>query len=164
MINKYKAIKMIIMDVDGTLTDGKLYISDNGELFKAFNVKDGLGIKLLENEGIIPVIITGRRSGIVNNRANELGINEVFQGVENKVEVYEGLKLKYGLDDNQIAFIGDDLNDLELMLKVGLKLTVANGARELAEIADYKSYLNGGDGAVRDIINNLLNNKRFGGW
>lgn len=152
-------IKLFIMDVDGTLTDGKIYIGNNEEMFKVFNVKDGLGIGLLNKNGIIPAIITGRNSKIVIARANELGIHEVHQGVENKVEIFNMLKEKYNLVNDQIAFVGDDLNDLELMRLVGLKLTVANAAQELIEISDYKSSLNGGEGAVRDIINKLLDEK-----
>jgi|UPI0003103AA3 3-deoxy-D-manno-octulosonate 8-phosphate phosphatase (KDO 8-P phosphatase) len=152
-------IKMFIMDVDGTLTDGKIYIGEHGELFKTFNVKDGYGIDLLKKHGIIPVIITGRKSNIVLQRAKELGIQEVYQGINNKIEVYEELKEKYRLLDNEIAYIGDDLNDLALMRKVGIKFTVANCANELSEIADFKSHLNGGEGAVRDAINHLLNKK-----
>jgi len=152
-------IKLFIMDVDGTLTDGKIYTGNNGELFKAFNVKDGLGIKLLRENGIVPAIITGRTSDIVVARAKELGIEEVYQGISDKVEVFETLKDKYQLSNEQIAFVGDDLNDLELMKQVGLKLTVADAAEELFGLVDYTSYLDGGDGAVRDIIDKLLKNK-----
>lgn len=153
------SIKLFIMDVDGTLTDGKIYIGNNGEIFKAFNVKDGLGINLLKKNDIIPAIITGRTSDIVLARAKELGIQEVHQGVEDKVEVFNILKKKYNLTNDQIAFVGDDLNDLELMKLAGLKLTVANATEELFDVVDYKSSLNGGEGAVRDIINKLLAGK-----
>lgn len=159
MINDKLNIKMFIMDVDGTLTDGKLYIGENGELFKVFNVRDGLGISLLKREGIIPVIITGRKSRIVTERARELAIDEVYQGIDDKLKIYEELKLKYSLNDAQVAFIGDDLNDLMLMQRVGLKLTVANCTTELAMIADYKSNFNGGDGAIRDAIDMILTKK-----
>lgn len=145
------------MDVDGTLTDGKIYVGNSGEIFKAFSVKDGYGIKLLKKNSIIPAIITGRTSDIVETRARELGINEIYQGIQDKVTVFESLKQKYSLINEEVAFVGDDLNDLELMKKVGLKLTVNNAAKELIEIVDYKSSLNGGDGAVRDIIDKLTN-------
>lgn len=147
------------MDVDGTLTDGKIYIGNDGELFKAFNVKDGAGIKLLKENNIIPVIITGRTSDIVLVRARELGIDEIYQGVEDKVEIFNKLKKKYNITNDQSAFVGDDLNDLELMKLCGLKSTVANAAEELFDVVDYISPLNGGDGAVRDIINKLLSRK-----
>ncbi len=152
-------IKMFIMDVDGTLTDGKIYIGEKGELFKTFNVKDGLGIKLLLDASIVPVMITGRQSKILTIRAHELGVKEVYQNVNNKIKVYTYLKEKYSLEDYEIAFVGDDLNDLNLMKIVGLKLTVANAIQELIEISDYTSHLDGGNGAVRDIINKLLLNQ-----
>jgi 3-deoxy-D-manno-octulosonate 8-phosphate phosphatase (KDO 8-P phosphatase) len=152
-------IKLFIMDVDGTLTDGKIYLGNSGEIFKAFNVKDGLGINLLHKHDIIPAIITGKKSEIVMYRAKDLKIAEVHQGVENKVKAFNKLKKKYRLSNNQIAFVGDDLNDLDVMKLAGLKLTVANAAEELLEIADYISTLNGGEGAVRDIINKLLSGK-----
>ncbi|GAA0285590.1 3-deoxy-D-manno-octulosonate 8-phosphate phosphatase (KDO 8-P phosphatase) [Gracilibacillus halotolerans] len=159
MREKAKKIKAFIMDVDGTLTDGKIYIGDKGEVFKAFNVKDGYGIKMLIENGITPIIITGRNSEIVKKRAEELNIKEVYQGIDNKVETYEQIKLNLGLKDEEFAFVGDDLNDYALMEKVGLKLVVNNCSEELVKIADYQSSLNGGEGAVRDVINRLLTAK-----
>jgi 3-deoxy-D-manno-octulosonate 8-phosphate phosphatase (KDO 8-P phosphatase) len=156
MNEKTQKIKAFIMDVDGTLTDGKIYIGEKGEIFKAFNVKDGYGIKMLTEKEILPIIITGRISDIVTKRAEELNIQKVYQGVQDKVKVYEEIKLELGLKDEEFAFVGDDLNDFRLMEKVGLKLTVANSCKELAEIADYKSPFDGGEGAVRDIINKIL--------
>src|SRR5690554_1100387 len=115
-----KKIRMLIMDVDGTLTDGKVYIGPSGEEFKAFNIQDGLGIKMLKEKGIIPAIITGRNSKIVDARAKELGIDEVYQGIEDKLEIYNLLKGKYGIFDEEVAYVGDDLNDLPIMDQVGL--------------------------------------------
>lgn len=153
---KLKKIKMFIMDVDGTLTDGKIYIGHHGEEFKAFNVKDGYGIKLLKEKGIIPAIITGRNSEIVNRRAQELGIEEVFQGIENKLEKYDYLKMKYDLCDDEIAYIGDDLNDLCIIQKVGVKFAVSNCVPSLREYCDYISQFNGGDGAVREVVDFII--------
>lgn len=158
MKEKYKKIKMLIMDVDGTLTDGKIYIGASGEEFKAFNVKDGYGIKLLKENGITPAIITGRNSEIVLRRAEELGIEEVFQGIENKLEKYEELKMKYNLIDDEIAYIGDDINDYKILKKVGVKFAVSNCVKSLKTIVDYVSVFNGGDGAVREIIDLILSN------
>lgn len=152
-------VKLFIMDVDGTLTDGKIYMGENGELFKKFDVKDGLGIQLLKKNNIIPAIITGRKSKIVELRAQELNILEIYQGIENKVKVFNLLKEKYNLKNNEVAFVGDDLNDIELMKIVGLKLTVANAAKDIINIADYVSHLNSGNGAIRDIIDKLLSGK-----
>src|SRR5690606_18787811 len=122
--------------VDGTLTDGKVYIGPQGEIFKAFNIKDGLGIRLLIEKGIIPVIITGRNSEIVTTRARELGIEEVYQGVQDKLEIYRKLKKKYGVTDEEVAFIGDDLNDLPLMNVAGLSFAVADAIQAVRERAD----------------------------
>ncbi len=156
---KTKKIKMFIMDVDGTLTDGKIYMGPHGEKFKAFNTKDGLGIKLLIKQGILPVIITGRNSEIVNTRAKELGIEEVYQGVDDKLEVYQLLKGKYNISDEEIAFIGDDVNDLPLINKVGLSFCVAD-AVGVDEEVDYITKLNGGEGAVREAIEMILQTSR----
>lgn len=144
------------MDVDGTLTDGKVYIGLHGEVFKAFNIKDGLGIKLLIEKGIIPVIITGRNSEMVNIRAKELGIEEVYQGVNDKLEVYKLLKEKYKLFDEEIAYIGDDINDLPLMKKVGFSFCVADAVDTVCREVNYITQLNGGEGAVREAIEVIL--------
>ena len=156
LIEKVKKIKMFIMDVDGTLTDGKIYLGNDGEEFKAFNVKDGLGINLLRKNGIIPVLITGRKSEIVRIRAGELGIKEVYQGIKDKFEVYNKLKEKYDLKDEEVSYIGDDLNDLNIMKEVGVSFTVNDGADILKKNCDYCSSKDGGNGAVREIIDLIL--------
>ena len=113
-------IRLFAMDVDGTLTDGKIYMGEEGELFKAFQVKDGLGIKLLRLHKILPVIITGRCSGILMNRCRELGITEVYQDVKDKASVMQKLRAKYNLAVDETAYIGDDLNDLPAMKEAGV--------------------------------------------
>lgn len=149
-------IKYLVMDVDGTLTDGKIYMSDTGELIKAFNIKDGCGIHdILIPAGIIPVIITGRTSDIVQNRCKELGITEVYQGVSNKIE--KMITVIGGLDKlNIVAYIGDDINDLSCMKPVkeagGLVGCPADAVEKVKGIADFIAPHNGGDGAVRDFI------------
>lgn len=149
-------IKIFIMDVDGTLTDGKLYISSHGELMKAFNVKDGLGIKKLHDNGIIPIIITGRTSEIVVKRAEELSISEVYQEVHDKVKVLKQIANNYGCDLSEIAYIGDDENDLECMELCGINGCPADAVNSLIQIADFVCKNNGGDGAVREFIDYLL--------
>lgn len=151
-------IKMLVMDVDGTLTDGKIYISTQGEIMKAFNVKDGLGITKLHDKSIVPVIITGRNSDIVTQRANELSIREVIQGVHNKVEVLKQVAKKYECGFSEIAFIGDDENDLESMKLCGVKGCPADAVKNVVQIADFVCKRNGGDGAVREFIEYLLIN------
>lgn len=150
-------IRILAMDVDGTLTDGKIYMGPDGEAMKAFNIKDGLGIHdLLLPAGIIPVIITGRKSRIVENRSRELGITEVHQGVSDKVQ-----KLKELAGDlSEAAYIGDDLNDLKCMQAVkaegGLTGCPADAAAEVRGLCDFVSEFRGGEGAVRDFIEWLL--------
>lgn len=154
-------IRYLVMDVDGTLTDGKIYMGADGELMKAFSIKDGCGIHdLLPIAGITPLIITGRKSGIVEKRCKEIGITHFFQGVGDKVE-----KLLRFLDENdgnlsEVAYAGDDLNDLECMRRVkaygGLVGVPANACEQVKNLADYVSTSVGGDGAVREYIEFLL--------
>ena len=150
-------IKYLIMDVDGTLTDGKIYMSPSGELMKAFNIKDGCGIHdLLLPAGIEPVIITGRTSDIVINRCKEIGIREIRQGVKNKISELRSLT-----DDlSSVAYIGDDINDLSCMEPVkkagGLIGCPSDAVEAIRQIADYCASHKGGDGAVRDFIEWIL--------
>lgn len=148
MVSKY-----LILDVDGTLTDGKIYIGQNGEVMKAFNIKDGIGIHdILIPAGIIPVIITGRSSDIVLNRCKELGITEVYQGVKNKIEKLTEITK----DLKSVAYIGDDINDLPCMKSVkeagGIIGCPADAVQKVKEISDYICKNEGGDGAVREFI------------
>lgn len=148
------------MDVDGTLTDGKIYIGHQGEMMKAFSIKDGQGIVLLPKYGVIPVIITGRKSDIVKNRCEELGINEFFQGVHDKVEIIKTFEEKY--PSESFSYIGDDLNDLSAMKyiksKGGIIACPANAEDPIKSLADFICKRNGGEGAVRDFIDYLINN------
>ncbi len=149
-------IKILVMDVDGTLTDGKIYISSQGEIMKAFSVKDGLGIAKLHSKGIVPVIITGRNSQIVTERAKELNITEVIQGVHDKVKVLSQVAEKYKCDLNEIAYIGDDENDLECMKICGIKGCPNDAEKAIKDVADFICNRRGGDGAVREFIEYLL--------
>lgn len=148
-----KRIRYLVMDVDGTLTDGKIYMGNDGEVIKAFNIKDGCGIHdILIPAGITPVIITGRRSRIVENRCGELGVKEIHQAVSNKIEKL--LTITNNL--SSIAYIGDDINDLSCMLPVkeagGIIGCPKDAAKKVVAIADFVADHNGGDGAVRDFI------------
>ena len=146
-------IKYLVMDVDGTLTDGKIYMGAHGEMMKAFNIKDGCGIHdIAIPGGIIPVIITGRTSEIVKKRCGELGIQKVYQGIKNKIEQLNSIA-----DDlSQVAYIGDDINDLSCMIPVkeagGVVGCPADAVERVKEISDFVALHNGGDGAVRDFI------------
>jgi len=150
-------IKYLVMDVDGTLTDGKIYMSSQGELFKSFSVKDGYGIhNIAIPNGIVPVIITGRKSDIVLNRCMELGITEVYQGISDKEKVLRDIVS----DLSMVAYIGDDLNDLESMQSVksagGVVGCPRDAVFQIKDMADYVAEHNGGDGAVRDFIEWLV--------
>ena len=146
------------MDVDGTLTDGKIYIGAEGEVMKAFNVKDGYGIGKLHSLGIIPSIITGRKSEIVNIRAKELKIQEVYQGEDQKINRLKELSLKYDCDLSEIAYIGDDENDIECMQICGITACPSDAVNLVKRISDYVCINNGGEGAVREFIDYLIDN------
>lgn len=146
-------IKYFVMDIDGTLTDGKIYMGTSGELMKAFNIKDGCGIHdILIPAGITPVIITGRSSDVVLNRCKELGITEIYQGVKNKIEKLREVTI----DLSNVAYIGDDINDLSCMEPIkatgGLVGCPFDAVDKVKKIADYIAPHAGGDGAVRDFI------------
>ena len=149
-------IKLLVMDVDGTLTDGKIYMGNNGEVMKAFDVKDGCGIKdILPTLGITPVIITGRVSQIVENRAKEIGITELHQGVRDKLAVLKEVAEKYDATPDEIAYIGDDINDLECIKYCGFTACPADAVEEVKKLCQFISKLQAGHGAVRDIIERL---------
>ena len=145
-------IKMLVMDIDGTLTDGRIYIGAAGEIMKAFDVKDGHGIVSFKKRGGIPVIITGRNSAIVEARAKELEITELFQGVSDKLACLKKIAAGYDLLPNEIAYIGDDINDLACMNFCGLSACPADAADEVKAAADYICRTEGGRGAVREFL------------
>lgn len=153
-------IKFLVMDVDGTLTDGKIYMGSSGELFKAFDIKDGYAIRhILPQIGIIPIVITGRKSEIVARRCNELMISDVHQDVQNKVECLENiLKNKKG-KWSEVAYIGDDVNDLPCMEMVlennGIVACPSNAVEHVKKHVTYVMKRCGGDGAVREFIEML---------
>ncbi len=147
---------MLALDVDGVLTNGQVILGNNGQEFKAFNIRDGLGIKLAQEAGIVVAIITGRTSEVVERRAAELGITEIYQGIGEKLPVLHNLIEKYGLSMTQVAYIGDDLNDLPIIKSVGFGATVADGAEEVKKHAVYVSPLKGGKGAVREVLEFIL--------
>lgn len=146
-------IKLLVMDVDGTLTDGKIYMGSDGELMKAFDVRDGYAIAhMLPKMHITPVIITGRRSRITENRACELGITALFQGVADKPQALREVVRQFGCGCENVAYIGDDLNDLACMALCGLTACPADAAQPVRQAADYVCRAKGGCGAVREWI------------
>lgn len=149
-------IKLLILDIDGTLTDGSIYMGQDGEIMKRFHCQDGLAIFFLENVGIIPVIITARKSEIVVIRARELGITDLYQNQKNKSNLIDSLCEKYDVNLENFAYIGDDINDLRFMKQCGVKMCPQNAHIEIKAIADYISPKCGGHGAVRDCLEHLF--------
>lgn len=156
MNENIKKIKLIIFDVDGVLTDGHIFFGLNGDGNKFFDVQDGLGILLAKHVHMKIAIISGRNSKAVIKRAEELGINEVYQGVDDKREILEKLKEKFKLNADQIAYVGDDLGDIKIMKEVGYSLAPNNAVDEVKKIADYITKSKGGCGAVRESIEVIL--------
>ncbi|MCK5552504.1 MAG: HAD-IIIA family hydrolase [Deltaproteobacteria bacterium] len=161
-LEKAKNVKLLILDVDGVLTDGRIVIDDRGVETKFFDVRDGHGIKLLKRAHIEVAIITGRQSQVVSHRARELGIDSVYQNIHDKLEVYEAILKEKGLKDGEVGFVGDDIVDLPLLKRVGFSAVVADGIEELKPYANYVSKNKGGRGAVREISELIL--KAQGKW
>ena len=159
---KLAAIKLLLLDVDGVLTDGRITYDNRGNELKSFDVKDGHGLKLLQRAGIAIGIITGRQSELVVRRAAELGIEILYQGALRKLDPYLEILEQLGLDDRQVAYVGDDLIDLPVLRRVGFSATVSDAHPELAPLVDYVAGRPGGRGAVREICDLLL--KGGGHW
>lgn len=150
-------IKYLITDVDGTLTDGKIYMGENGELFKAFDIKDGYALHdLLPQNGIIPVVVTGRISKIVENRVKELQIKYVYQGVKVKIDWLEQFVKKQGVDLSEIAFMGDDIVDLPCIKVCGFGGCPADAVEEVRQNADYVCRRMGGAAAFREFAQEVV--------
>ena len=149
-------IRMLVTDVDGTLTDGKIYMSANGELMKAFNIKDGYVLIHLREYGIEPVIVTGRSSDIVRQRAEELKIMELHQGIGNKSALIKDICGRHSIELSQVAYIGDDLNDLDCISICGLTACPADAMMIVKKHVDYICEARGGEGAVREFVDFIL--------
>lgn len=147
---------MLVLDVDGVLTDGKLYFDHAGNEMKAFNTRDGLGMKALQRVGIEVAVITGRKSEAVAYRMNQLGIEHVYQGREDKLSAFLHLLETTGLDAEQVCFAGDDWIDLPVLIRVGLAVSVADAEDHAKQQAHWITRRNGGHGAVREICNLIL--------
>jgi 3-deoxy-D-manno-octulosonate 8-phosphate phosphatase (KDO 8-P phosphatase) len=159
---KAAKVKLLLLDVDGVLTDGRIIIDDRGVETKQFDVRDGQGISLLLRSGIEVGFITGRSSQVVRHRAKDLGVRLVYQGINDKLACYGEIKLQLALKDSQIGFVGDDMVDLPVLRRVGLALSVADGWSGLSRAVDYITTARGGQGAVREVAELLL--KCQGKW
>ncbi len=156
MRGKLLRIRLLLLDVDGVLTDGRIIIDDDGRESKFFDVRDGHGIKMLLRFGIDVAFMTGRSSRVVEHRARELGVAEVHQGVWDKLACYEEILARRGLIDEEVAFVGDDIVDIPVLRRVGFSATVADAEEEVKAIADYVAVNKGGRGAVREICKSIL--------
>ncbi|MCS7277761.1 MAG: HAD hydrolase family protein [Aquificaceae bacterium] len=155
-------VKILLLDVDGVLTDGRLYYTSQGEEIKVFNVKDGLGIKLAQRANIRIGVISGRKSLALINRLEELGIEEIHLGLNNKLPILEEILGRLSLRYENVAFLGDDYVDLPVLRRVGFPMVVADSPEELKRHAIYVTKAKGGEGAVREAIEFLL--KQRGQW
>ncbi len=151
-----RAVRLAIFDVDGVMTDGTLYIGAQGEAFKAFNILDGHGVKMLQSAGIATAIISGRSSEAVVRRAGELAIAHVVQGASDKLAAFDALLARLGVEPRECAFAGDDLPDLPVMRNCGLAIAVANAVEPVKAVAHYVTQASGGRGAVREMCELIL--------
>ncbi|MFC3150664.1 KdsC family phosphatase [Litoribrevibacter euphylliae] len=156
VIERAKKIKLLSCDVDGVMTDGALLFTSEGQEIKAFNILDGQGIKMLQNSGVKVCIITGRTSAMVQNRAKNLGIEILHQGREDKIDAIQEIAQDLNITLDQVAHIGDDLPDLPVIRKVGLGVTVPNGADLMKEHAHHCTTRSGGKGAVRELCELIM--------
>ena len=156
IIAKCSSIKLIITDVDGVLTDGGMYYSEKGESFKKFNTRDGMGVELLRNHKIPVVIITGENSKIVVKRAKKLLIKDVFIGIKKKELLLSKICKKYDINKNNIAYIGDDINDLEILKQIGFSACPADGISIIKKNTDYICKSKGGEGVLREIADLII--------
>lgn len=153
---KAAAIRLVVFDVDGVLTDGSLYIGDDGQEYKAFHSKDGHGMVMLQNSGVQIAIITGRTSDVVRIRMESLGVQHVYQGRRHKLPAYMDVKQATGFGDEQIAYVGDDVVDLPVMTRVGLAIAVQDAHRLTKQHAHWVTPSGGGRGAAREVCEMLM--------
>lgn len=159
MNDKIKDIKIIVLDVDGTLTDGRVTYDSDGRELKAFNAKDGMAIAKGIAYGIKVAIITGRKSNIVEKRGRELGIADIYQGISNKIETLDTLLEKYNLTYENVAYMGDDINDIPAMMRANYVGITKDCVEDIKEFGDFQSQYNGGEGAVREFVEKILREK-----
>jgi YrbI family 3-deoxy-D-manno-octulosonate 8-phosphate phosphatase len=155
-IRKPKNIKILLTDVDGVLTDGGMYYNSKGDFMKKFHARDGMGVTLLRKKGIPTIIVTKEKTDIVRKWASKMKIAKIFDGIQNKEKIVDEICKKYKVTASQIGYIGDDVNDIELLKKVGFSATPKDGIIEVRKIVDYICKKNGGEGAFREIADLLI--------
>jgi len=156
-----KKIKLVAFDVDGVMTDGSLTFLEDGKEIKTYNAKDGLGVVMLNKTDIITSIITARDNGTVKHRAEVLGIKELYMGAKNKIIALEELIKKYNLNSSEIAYMGDDLPDICVLKRVGLKCCPKDAVEEVKKVCNFISAYGGGKGAVRELCDFILDSKHI---
>lgn len=156
ILNKAAQIQLLIFDVDGVLTDGRLYLGNDGNEYKAFHIRDGHGIKMLLDAGVEIAIISGRHAASVERRMSDLGIRHVYLGVQDKLAVFNTLQAQLGVTTEQVAYVGDDLIDLPIMVRVGLAIAVQDADPFVAQQAHWQTPSRGGRGAARDVCELVL--------
>lgn len=149
-------IRLFATDVDGVLTDAGMYYSESGDEWKKFNTRDGMGIKLLQKAGLITAIVTQERTRLVARRAEKLAIPELHQGVMDKLSVIREMAARHGISLQQVAYIGDDVNDIEALQAVGFSAAPADGLPQVLKVVDYVCQRKGGEGAVRELAEMIL--------
>jgi len=164
LTDKLRKVKMLILDVDGVLTDGKMYYKDDGELLKVFHVQDGLGVHIASKVGIKIVVLTAKDTPLLRRRAEEMHIAELITGVVAKHQKLPYLLEKYKVAPEDICFVGDDLVDLELLKNIGVPVAVKNACPEVKEHVVYVTERHGGDGAVREVVELILKAQERWQW
>lgn len=157
---KCKAIKLMLTDVDGVLTDGGMYYTESGEYMKKFNARDGMAVELLDKENIKTAFITREKSTIVKKRAIKLRISKYYLGIKNKESLLPKICRDFHVKPTEIAYIGDDINDLNIMKKVGFTATPKDGIKEIKKIVDYTSSKTGGDCTFREITDLIISHRK----
>jgi len=155
-VTKARSVQLLIVDIDGVLTDGGLHFDNRGEEYKTFNSLDGQGIRMLLDSGIEVAVITGRESGIVTHRMGDLGVKHIYQGNRDKRPAFEQLLKNTGLQPVQIAYVGDDLPDLVVMRQVGFAIAVENAHAFVKQHSDWVTSRRGGQGAIREVTDFIL--------
>ncbi len=160
LLKKARKVKLLLLDVDGVLTNGKIIYDSEGRDLKIFDVKDGLGVYLLKKAGILTVLITARSSKVIKLRARDMGVEEIFENAEDKRKILDHILKKYRVNLKEVCFVGDDLVDLSVMKDIGLAVSVKDGCSEIKKISDYITKRKGGEGAVREVCELILKAKR----
>ncbi|MDR3393586.1 MAG: HAD-IIIA family hydrolase [Parasulfuritortus sp.] len=162
VLDRARAVKLLVFDVDGVLTDGSLFYGDDGQEYKAFNSRDGHGIKMLRDAGVEAAILTGRSSKVVLHRARNLGISRIIQGAHDKLVSYQAMLTETGLKPVEIAYMGDDLVDLSVMRRCGLACTVPDAPEAVKARAHYVAKAGAGRGAAREVCELIM--QAQGSW